>query len=40
MINVLKTETFDTPIGKIGFDEFGDVTGYGYTVYQIKTARA
>ncbi len=30
----LRKNTFDTVIGKIGFDEKGDVTGSGYAVYR------
>ncbi|GBD43066.1 Leu/Ile/Val-binding protein [bacterium HR40] len=33
LIQVLRTETFDTVLGKIDFDEKGDVTGANYTMY-------
>ena len=33
---VLKSESVETPIGKIGFDERGDATGTGFSVFQIQ----
>ena len=35
VIKVLKTETFDTVLGKIGFDEKGDVTGISSFVWNV-----
>ena len=32
----LKTEYVDTPLGKIRFDEKGDATGVGFSMYQVK----
>ncbi len=32
----LKTESVDTPLGKISFDKNGDATGIGFSVYQVK----
>ena len=36
IIEVLKSEQFDTVLGNIGFDEKGDVTAPGYVVYEWK----
>ena len=33
---VLKTQDVDTPFGSIHFDELGDATGVGFSVYQVK----
>ena len=33
---VLHTEDVDTPFGKIHFDEKGDATGVGFSMYQVK----
>ena len=35
VINILRTETFDTVLGKIGFDEKGDVTGISAFVWNV-----
>ena len=32
----LKTETVETPLGRIGFDQNGDATGIGFTVYRVE----
>lgn len=32
----LRTSWFDTPLGKISFDEKGDAKGIGYSMYQVK----
>jgi branched-chain amino acid transport system substrate-binding protein len=32
----LKTEMVETPLGKIKFDENGDATGIGFSVYQVQ----
>jgi len=32
----LKTEYVETPLGKIKFDEKGDATGIGFSIYQVK----
>lgn len=32
----LKTELVETPLGKIKFDENGDATGIGFSVYQVQ----
>ena len=36
MIKALRTMTFDTVLGKIGFDKKGDVTAPGYVFYEWK----
>ncbi len=36
MIEALRTMTFDTVLGKIGFDKKGDVTAPGYVFYEWK----
>ena len=33
--NALHTEYVDTPVGRISFDEKGDATGIGFSVYQV-----
>ncbi len=35
VVKALRTEYVDTPLGKIRFDEAGDATGIGFTVYQV-----
>ncbi len=35
IVKALKTEYVDTPLGKIRFDENGDATGIGFTVYRV-----
>jgi branched-chain amino acid transport system substrate-binding protein len=32
----LKTEYVETPLGKIKFDDRGDATGIGFSIYQVK----
>ncbi|MFZ5564451.1 MAG: branched-chain amino acid ABC transporter substrate-binding protein [Thermodesulfobacteriota bacterium] len=32
----LKSQTVDTPLGRIGFDKNGDATGIGFTVYRVE----
>ncbi len=32
----LKKESIDTPLGRISFDEHGDVVGSGFSIYQVK----
>ncbi len=34
--NALHTKNVDTPLGSIHFDERGDATGVGFSVYQVK----
>ena len=34
-VDALKTQTVDTPLGKISFDENGDVIGAGFAMYQV-----
>lgn len=36
IINALHTEFVDTPLGKIKFDEHGDATGIGFSVYRVE----
>ncbi len=36
---VLKTQDVDTPFGKIHFDEKGDATGVGFSMYQVKDGK-
>jgi branched-chain amino acid transport system substrate-binding protein len=33
---VLRSEHFDTPLGKISFDQHGDVIGVGFSMYQVQ----
>ncbi len=35
IVHALKTEYVDTPLGKIKFDEQGDATGIGFSVYKV-----
>ncbi len=35
IVAFLKSKTFHTAIGEIGFDENGDITNYGYSIYPI-----
>lgn len=37
VIAALKSNTFETPLGSIGFDERGDAKGVGFSVYQVVT---
>ena len=32
----LKKEYVDTPLGSISFDEKGDATGVGFSMYRVK----
>jgi len=34
--NALRTEYVETPLGKIKFDEKGDATGVGFSMYRVK----
>ncbi|MCP4116707.1 MAG: branched-chain amino acid ABC transporter substrate-binding protein [Desulfobacteraceae bacterium] len=36
IVKVLRTEYVDTPLGKIRFDENGDATGIGFSVYRVE----
>ena len=36
---VLKTQDVETPFGAIRFDEKGDATGVGFSVYQVKEGK-
>lgn len=35
IVNALKTQAVDTPLGKIHFDEKGDATGIGFSMYKV-----
>lgn len=35
VVAALKSQTVDTPLGKISFDEHGDVVGAGFAMYQV-----
>ncbi len=35
IVQALRTEYVDTPLGKIKFDEHGDATGIGFSVYKV-----
>ena len=37
--NALRTEYVETPIGKIKFDEKGDATGIGFSIYQVQDGK-
>mgnify|MGYP001186471408 FL=1 len=37
--NALRANWFDTPLGKISFDEKGDAKGIGFAVYQVQNGR-
>lgn len=37
--NALKTEYVETPLGKIKFDNKGDATGIGFSVYQVQSGK-
>jgi branched-chain amino acid transport system substrate-binding protein len=39
LIDVLKTQSFATPIGTTRFDRDGDVIGLGYAVYQVQSGQ-
>lgn len=36
IVNALRTEYVETPIGKVRFDKMGDAEGVGFNVYQVK----
>ncbi|MFO7885203.1 MAG: branched-chain amino acid ABC transporter substrate-binding protein [Desulfobacteraceae bacterium] len=36
VVKALRSEQIETPLGKISFDENGDATGIGFSVYQVK----
>jgi branched-chain amino acid transport system substrate-binding protein len=36
IVNALRTEPVDTPLGQIKFDERGDAIGVGFSVYQVQ----
>ena len=36
IVNALHTEYVDTPLGKIKFDDNGDATGIGFSVYRVE----
>jgi len=36
LVSALKSETVDTPYGSIGFDEMGDATGVGFSLFQVQ----
>ncbi|MEA2059657.1 MAG: branched-chain amino acid ABC transporter substrate-binding protein [Thermodesulfobacteriota bacterium] len=36
VVTALRSEQIETPLGKIRFDENGDATGIGFSVYQVK----
>ena len=39
VVNVLRTEYVETPLGKIRFDEKGDAEGVGFSVYQVQNGK-
>lgn len=39
IVNVLRTEFVDTPVGKIKFDKKGDAEGVGFSMYQVKDGK-
>ncbi len=39
IVQTLRTEYVDTPLGKISFDEKGDAIGIGFSMYQVKEGR-
>jgi branched-chain amino acid transport system substrate-binding protein len=39
IMNALRTSQVDTPVGRISFDQRGDATGVGFTVYQVRSGR-
>ncbi len=36
IVKALKTEYVETPLGKISFDDLGDATGIGFSVYRVQ----
>ncbi|ACN13401.1 LivJ1 [Desulforapulum autotrophicum HRM2] len=39
IVKVLHTDLVDTPLGKIKFDEHGDATGIGFSVYKVENGK-
>jgi len=39
VMQALRTEWVETPVGKISFDEKGDAKGIGFSVYQVKNGK-
>lgn len=39
IVKALRTEYVETPLGKISFDERGDVIGFGFSIYQVKDGK-
>ncbi len=39
VVKALRSEYVDTPLGKISFDERGDVIGFGFSIYQVKDGK-
>lgn len=39
IVNALRTEYVDTPVGKIKFDAKGDAEGVGFSVYQVQNGQ-
>ncbi len=39
VVKTLRTEYVDTPLGKIRFDDMGDATGIGFTVYKVQDGK-
>lgn len=39
IVKVLHTDLVDTPLGKIKFDEHGDATGIGFSVYRVENGK-
>ncbi|MFH2059284.1 MAG: branched-chain amino acid ABC transporter substrate-binding protein [Pseudomonadota bacterium] len=39
VVKALRTEYVDTPLGKISFDDKGDATGIGFSVYKVTNGR-
>jgi len=39
VVKALQTESVDTPLGKIKFDNMGDATGIGFTVYKVQDGK-
>ena len=39
VMKALRANKFDTPVGKIGFDEKGDAIGVGFSMYQVQNGK-
>lgn len=39
IVKALRTEYVETPLGKISFDERGDVIGFGFSIFQVKDGK-